>query len=194
MPISVSRQKASSAACLRLGTRPTSHPNLDQPAAPHRPPRSSVRGRSCASREPSVRLSGRVDGIGNSRTRRRHTRKARSKNASTRGGSISPLTVRGGLNRRGGWEIALPDERGRVTRETLDEARRVGYLCAARGIAASWSCATPTIASGEDRAEAGSLADVDFVLSGAAPPACRAVGVMSALRGRESVVLHIVGA
>jgi hypothetical protein len=45
---------------------------------------------------------------------------------------MSALTVRVDLNRLGGWEIALPGERDHVICETLDEARRVAYLCAAR--------------------------------------------------------------
>ena len=43
---------------------------------------------------------------------------------------MRPLTVRVDLNRLGGWEIVLPGERDHVTCETLDEARRVAYLCA----------------------------------------------------------------
>jgi hypothetical protein len=39
--------------------------------------------------------------------------------------------VRVSLNGRGDWEIALPNQRERVTCETLDDATRVGYLCAA---------------------------------------------------------------
>jgi hypothetical protein len=59
---------------------------------------------------------------------------------------MSPLTIGVDLNRRGGWEIALPGERDRLTRETLDEARR-GRICAPRiGIPASWSCVTATTA------------------------------------------------
>jgi hypothetical protein len=34
---------------------------------------------------------------------------------------------------RGGWEVAMPDQRERVTCETLEDARRVAYLCAAHG-------------------------------------------------------------
>ena len=33
---------------------------------------------------------------------------------------------------RGAWGVAMPDQRERVTRETLESARRVAYLCAAR--------------------------------------------------------------
>jgi hypothetical protein len=35
------------------------------------------------------------------------------------------------LNQRGGWEVALPDKRSRIVCRTLDEARQVGYRCAA---------------------------------------------------------------
>jgi hypothetical protein len=41
-------------------------------------------------------------------------------------------TVRVGPNERGDWEIALPDRSDPVTCESLDEASRVAYLCAAR--------------------------------------------------------------
>ena len=41
-------------------------------------------------------------------------------------------TVHIGRNERGGWEVALSDPCERVVCETLDDARRVGYLCAAR--------------------------------------------------------------
>ena len=44
---------------------------------------------------------------------------------------VSRPTVRVGLN-GGGWEITLPGERNGVTFETLDEAQRVAYLCAAQ--------------------------------------------------------------
>jgi hypothetical protein len=40
--------------------------------------------------------------------------------------------VRVGPNRSGDWEIALPHQSHRVTCETVDEASRVGYLCATR--------------------------------------------------------------
>ena len=43
------------------------------------------------------------------------------------------ITVRVDLNRHGGWEVALPDQRELITLETLDDARRVAYLCAAHG-------------------------------------------------------------
>jgi hypothetical protein len=43
----------------------------------------------------------------------------------------NPVTVRVELNPRGAWQIATPDERERVTCETLDDARRVAYLRAA---------------------------------------------------------------
>lgn len=42
-----------------------------------------------------------------------------------------PITVRVALNRRGAWEVATPDERERVTCETLDDARRAACLRAA---------------------------------------------------------------
>jgi hypothetical protein len=44
---------------------------------------------------------------------------------------MGPVTVRVDRNWRGGWEIAFPDQRCRVTCETFDEARRVAYLCVA---------------------------------------------------------------
>jgi hypothetical protein len=34
-------------------------------------------------------------------------------------------------NGHGEWEVALPDQREPVTCETLDDARRIAYLCAA---------------------------------------------------------------
>lgn len=42
-----------------------------------------------------------------------------------------PVRVRVDLNHCGGWDIVFPGRRDRVTCETLDEARRVAYLCAA---------------------------------------------------------------
>jgi hypothetical protein len=45
---------------------------------------------------------------------------------------VSHSMVRVGLNGGGGWEITLPGQRDRVTFETLDEAQRVAYLCAAQ--------------------------------------------------------------
>jgi hypothetical protein len=44
----------------------------------------------------------------------------------------SPLTVRVDHTGRGAWEVTMPDQRERLTCETLDDARRVAYLCAAR--------------------------------------------------------------
>ena len=41
------------------------------------------------------------------------------------------LTVRIALNRRGAWEVGISDQSDPVTCETLDDARRVAYLCAA---------------------------------------------------------------
>lgn len=41
------------------------------------------------------------------------------------------LTIRVDHKRRGGWEVTLPNQCDRVTLETLDEAQRVAYLCAA---------------------------------------------------------------
>jgi hypothetical protein len=83
-------------------------------------------------------------------------------------GSMSPSTVRVDLNRRGSWEIALPGERDRVTCETLDEARRVAYLCAAHRhpcelvvCDAYHRVLHREFIDGENRAEAGSLADVE---------------------------------
>jgi hypothetical protein len=48
--------------------------------------------------------------------------------------SMSPantLTVLVDRNSHGDWEVALPDQSDRVRCETLDDARRIGYLCAA---------------------------------------------------------------
>lgn len=45
---------------------------------------------------------------------------------------MSPQRVCVDHNSRGEWELAMPDDAGRVTCETLDEARRVAYLWAAR--------------------------------------------------------------
>ena len=45
---------------------------------------------------------------------------------------MSPVTVRVDRTGRGAWEVAMPDQRELVTCETLDDARRVAYLCAAR--------------------------------------------------------------
>jgi hypothetical protein len=45
---------------------------------------------------------------------------------------MSPVTVRVDRTRRGAWEVAMPDERDAVTCETLEDAERVAYLCAAR--------------------------------------------------------------
>jgi len=45
--------------------------------------------------------------------------------------SGSPITVRVDRNGRGAWEVAMPGQREPVTCETLDDARRVAYLCVA---------------------------------------------------------------
>jgi hypothetical protein len=78
---------------------------------------------------------------------------------------MSPLTVRVDLNRRGGWEVTLPSKRDGVT---LDEAQRVAYLCAAHRHPcelvvrdAYHRVLHREFIDGEDRAEAGSLADVE---------------------------------
>ena len=42
-----------------------------------------------------------------------------------------PITVRIELNRRALWEVGISDQIDRVTCETLDDARRVAYLCVA---------------------------------------------------------------
>jgi hypothetical protein len=44
---------------------------------------------------------------------------------------VSHSTVSVDRDERGGWEITLPGQRDRVTLQTLDEAQRVAYLCAA---------------------------------------------------------------
>jgi hypothetical protein len=41
------------------------------------------------------------------------------------------MTVRVSPDRRGGWEVALPEEQDRVACGTLNEARGVAYRCAA---------------------------------------------------------------
>ena len=41
------------------------------------------------------------------------------------------VTVRVDRNDHGNWEVALPDQGEPVTCETLDDARRIAYLCAA---------------------------------------------------------------
>jgi hypothetical protein len=43
----------------------------------------------------------------------------------------SIVTVRVEHNGHGAWEIALPDQREPVTCATLEDARRIAYLCAA---------------------------------------------------------------
>jgi hypothetical protein len=48
-----------------------------------------------------------------------------------RGALTGPVTVRVDLNGRGAWEVAMPGKREPVTCETLDDARRVAYLCVA---------------------------------------------------------------
>jgi len=45
---------------------------------------------------------------------------------------MSPVTVRVDRTRLGAWEVAMPDEREPLTCETLEDAERVAYLCAAR--------------------------------------------------------------
>lgn len=45
---------------------------------------------------------------------------------------MSAVTVSVDRTGRGAWEVAMPDQRERVTRETLENARRVAYPCAAR--------------------------------------------------------------
>lgn len=51
--------------------------------------------------------------------------------ASSGGGPRQTIVCVDG-NGRGAWEITLPDERGRVTCETLDAARVEAYQCAAQ--------------------------------------------------------------
>jgi hypothetical protein len=43
----------------------------------------------------------------------------------------SPLTVHVDHDRHGVWEVELPDGSERVVCETLEDAKRVAYLCAA---------------------------------------------------------------
>jgi hypothetical protein len=43
-----------------------------------------------------------------------------------------PITVRVDRTGRGAWAVAMPGQRGPVTCETLDDARRIAYLSAAR--------------------------------------------------------------
>jgi hypothetical protein len=54
-----------------------------------------------------------------------------SSDAIAAGTPLIPVTVRVELDRRGRWAIELPGRPDTVTCETLDEARRVAYLCAA---------------------------------------------------------------
>ena len=46
---------------------------------------------------------------------------------------MSPVTVRIDRTGRGAWEVAMPNQRERVTCETLEDARRVAYLCVVPG-------------------------------------------------------------
>jgi hypothetical protein len=43
---------------------------------------------------------------------------------------MDPLTVRVDFAERGTWAIALPDERERVTCDSLEDARRLAHSCA----------------------------------------------------------------
>jgi hypothetical protein len=43
-----------------------------------------------------------------------------------------PITVRVNRTGRGAWAVAMPGQREPVTWETLDDARRICYLSAAR--------------------------------------------------------------
>ena len=56
--------------------------------------------------------------------------KSRGEKKAPRQPPRSPITVRVDRNGRHAWEVAMP-ERERVTGETLEDARRVAYLCAA---------------------------------------------------------------
>ena len=47
------------------------------------------------------------------------------------GASTALRAVRVNLNTHGEWEIQLPDQSEPVTCETLEDAQRVAYLCAA---------------------------------------------------------------
>ena len=44
---------------------------------------------------------------------------------------MNPTTVRVDISVRGAWEIELPDREHRVRCETLEEASRIAYRCAA---------------------------------------------------------------
>jgi hypothetical protein len=46
---------------------------------------------------------------------------------------MSPVTVPVDRTGRGAREVAMPNQRERVTCETLEDSRRVAYLCAAPG-------------------------------------------------------------
>src|SRR5450755_981429 len=63
--------------------------------------------------------------------RRQAAMTARAEPSIPRGAPSDQIAVRVSLNGCGDWEIALPNQRERVTCETLDDATRVGYLCAA---------------------------------------------------------------
>jgi hypothetical protein len=41
-----------------------------------------------------------------------------------------PLMVRVDTNDHGGWDVAVPDRSEHITCESLDDARRIAYLCA----------------------------------------------------------------
>lgn len=47
------------------------------------------------------------------------------------GTTMTAVAIRVDLNRRGGWDVGLPDASEPVTCATLDEARRVAYESAA---------------------------------------------------------------
>jgi hypothetical protein len=46
---------------------------------------------------------------------------------------MSPVTERVDRTGRGAWEVAMHNQRERVTCETLEDARRIAYLCGAPG-------------------------------------------------------------
>jgi hypothetical protein len=50
-----------------------------------------------------------------------------------RNAPMSPVTVRVDCPGRGARQVAMPNQRERVTCETLEDARRLTHLCAAPG-------------------------------------------------------------
>lgn len=80
---------------------------------------------------------------------------------------MSDSTVHVDVNCGGGWEVILPGKHHGVTFETLDEAQRVAYVCAAQRHPcelvvrdAYHRVLHREFIDGGERAEPGSLADI----------------------------------